>query len=147
MPLPPVDAVSRRKGDPGTVSDGRYEAWITANVSDPHGRCFEWSVAMRARFPELRQAKGWYHELGGTSHCHWWCVAPDGTVVDPTRGQFMFFGDYEEITDPDRLPTGECMNCGGACFKGRPVCCGSCEDELAETFFGAASAEKGRQAE
>lgn len=111
-----------------------YGKWIAVNVREPAGKCREWSAAMATAFPELRLARGWFHELGERAQGHWWCVAPGGAIVDPTRDQFRGPGEYEEVTDPDLLPTGHCLNCGGPTFHGLQVCCDTCGDELAESY-------------
>lgn len=116
------------------MSGSVYDKWIATNVSDPFGTCQQWTWAMVETFPTLRPARGWYHEIGGPSHCHWWCVAPDGEIVDPTRHQFDLAGDYQEITDPNDLPTGACLGCGGPTFHGDQMCCGACAEEVAESF-------------
>lgn len=110
-----------------------YDEWILENVDNPFGTCREWSWAMAAFFPELRLAKGRYVQWDGRRFCHWWCVGPDGTIVDPTRAQFNP-GDYIEITEEKDVPTGACMNCGEECFEGHQTCCDDCSDENADFY-------------
>jgi hypothetical protein len=83
-------------------------------------------------FPELRVACGFCLCTWGKDQ-HWWCVAPDGTVVDPTKSQFHAVFGYEEVdpNDPatrNRVPSGVCMDCGDAVFNGNTFCCHECED-------------------
>jgi hypothetical protein len=103
--------------------DPRYAEWITAhrNPDDPfHGRgaCESLSSLMAQEFPELRQTAGYYYDSCWGPQQHWWCVAPDGTVVDPTSEQFPSKGrgTYEELSEDDR-PVGCCMDCGSDVFR------------------------------
>lgn len=108
---------------------GIYEEWIAENVDEPYGKCRQWTHAMVTFFPELRLARGWYDDLLWGARQHWWCVAPDGAIVDPTVAQFpgpKYPGAYREITDEAEIPTGICMQCGDACYVGRPVCSENC---------------------
>lgn len=69
------------------------------------GWCRSAVEEMVRAFPELRKARGHY-----AGREHWWCVAPDGIIWDPTAKQFWIQGAYVEYTGPD--PVGKCMNCG-----------------------------------
>jgi hypothetical protein len=104
--------------------EAKYAAWIAANVEgDGRHMCQGRSKAMCEAFPELRRVRGIYHCLAGDRVQHWWCEAPDGTVVDPTAQQFLSQGDgrYEELSDEyiaDHFPIGKCPNCGEHIYKG-----------------------------
>jgi len=92
-------------------------AWVKANVpSEPENvryRCQEFSEVLAKEFPSLRLAAGFYD-----GRHHWWCVAPDGTIVDPTAHQFpsLGFAEYEEVAKEDR-PLQRCMGCGGDVYR------------------------------
>ncbi len=113
-----------------------YAAWIEAYVSAQpdrfvRGKCAEATAAMIEAFPELRRAMGFAHCTWGRDQ-HWWCVAPDGSIVDPTIEQFLSVCSYEEIdpNDPEALrgvPTGVCMDCGGDVYEGKTFCSEACE--------------------
>lgn len=47
------------------------------------------------RFPELVRVPGFRNGLE-----HWWCVEPDGTIVDPTEAQFLSCGDPDVEYSP-----------------------------------------------
>lgn len=114
-----------------------YERWIAdyvrAQRSFVRGRCADATALMVKAFPELRRACGFVvvlHPNGIHEEQHWWCVAPDGTIVDPTVSQFIRALSYEEIdpANPHRpIPTGKCMECGEPAFNGNTFCSSSCE--------------------
>lgn len=119
------------------VSDPRYEAWTAAFVARHknfvRGRCGEATREMVAEFPELRRACGFVFCLWGED-THWWCVAPDGSVVDPTVAQFDgIVPSYEEV-DPKKphrpLPTGPCATCRDYVYDGTMFCSPSCAREF-----------------
>lgn len=75
------------------------------------------------KFPELTHQRGWVNSQerqasGARGGEHWWCVAPDGSIVDPTLNQFYFWREPEKLVyrifDPEKdvIPIGKCMNCG-----------------------------------
>lgn len=115
-----------------------YAEWIESYVARQknrfvRGKCAEATTEMVAAFPELRRAAGFAHVTWGRDQ-HWWCVAPDGTIVDPTKEQFEFgvVLQYEELDldDPEtrsRVPTGVCPNCGDECYNGDSLCSKKCE--------------------
>ena len=105
-------------GDEG-MSDEERLSWVLK------GTC-GWAVdQMVAAFPELRRVRGHY---GFTPH--WWCVAPDGVIWDPSQRQFQVAAAYVEYTGPD--PIGKCMNCGDLIWTGTrtSACSDECEREL-----------------
>ena len=71
----------------------KYQEWIDANVStNPatvRGRCGVVAAEMIEAFPELRMRHGTFG-----AEPHWWCVDTSGAIVDPTRHQFAFEGEY-----------------------------------------------------
>lgn len=108
----------------------KYFVWIITNVPGTgYGQCKDYSQAMLRAFPELRLVRGFFHCVWGARQ-HFWLVAPDGSVVDPTRRQFPGMGEYEELQDhelADRCPTGVCMDCGGQVFRFNRFCSPQCE--------------------
>jgi hypothetical protein len=116
-----------------------YADWTAAFVAQHNGfvrgLCSEATTKMVVAFPELRRACGFATWVANrvVRDQHWWCVAPDGMIVDPTRAQFGGQPvDYEEINldDPNdraRIPTGRCMNCSGDVFGGATFCSDACE--------------------
>lgn len=106
----------------------KYAEWIVANVPDPVGRCVEATAAMVAAFPELKRVRGHVYNVVWGEREHWWAVTPDGSVVDPTAGQFPNGISYYEPWDESvPEPTGKCPNCGGYCFDGKYCCSDACE--------------------
>jgi hypothetical protein len=78
------------------------------------GKCYAWTHKFVEAFPQLRQVCGFY----GHGE-HYWCVEPDGTIVDPTVEQF------DEALD--QIYLGKCMNCGSEIYglkaEGRQEIC------------------------
>jgi len=109
------------------VSDA-YQAWIDAYVSNTpnryvRGKCGKATLAMVEAFPELRRQAGFVHVDWGREQ-HWWCVAPDGSIVDPTRSQYpggyVYLYEPLDLDNPDdvaRTPTGKCANCSGPIYN------------------------------
>lgn len=93
-----------------------YAEWITAyerrHEGKLLGRCREAATEMAAAFPELRIARGHATVLSWGIRGHWWLVAPNGAIVDPTKSQFPLVLDYEEWTPGDEVRVGKCMECG-----------------------------------
>jgi hypothetical protein len=93
------------------------------------GRCKELSEAACAADPTLTLVRGHYFcPLWNTDEQHWWCVKPDGTIVDPTREQFPSKGGG--IYTPFNGMC-ECAECGTevpeekAVIEGRYAFCSS----------------------
>lgn len=102
------------------------------------GRCKELAEAAVAADPSLRLVRGWYFEPHWSrEEQHWWCETADGTIVDPSAGQFPslglpelyteFAGTFDcemcgrEFTEAEAYPTGNShMVCSTECF-GRMV--------------------------
>lgn len=126
-----------------------YADWIEAFVaSQPNGfvrgKCSAATAEMVKMFPELRRVAGFAHVSWGRDQ-HWWCVAPDGSVVDPTVAQFGAIGviKYEEvdIADPAAaatVPTGVCMDCGGDVYNDDTFCSAECQEATAAYLNGSA---------
>ena len=66
----------------------KYDDWIAMWVAthDVRYKCVETTQEMVKAFPELTRVSGYYHDHFGVPH--WWCVTPDGEIVDPTVSQF-----------------------------------------------------------
>lgn len=126
----------------------RYAAWIETFVAAQpdrfvRGKCDEATAAMVEVFPELRRVAGFAHCTWGRDQ-HWWCVAPDGAIIDPTAAQFAAVFAYEEIDldDPEAqrgIPTGRCMDCGGDVYVGAVFCSEACERATRAYLNGARS--------
>ena len=99
------------------------------------GFCHDAANAMaKAFFPKLRVARGFV-----SGHPHWWCVAADGEIVDPTADQFSDLGidlvyvEYDEGKHGP-LPTGRCPDCGGYVYDGDTFCGPGCERAFADAL-------------
>jgi hypothetical protein len=110
-----------------------YSEWIAHNVvGDPRGLCKEVTERMAAAFPELRRVRGHYVCPSEGRLQHWWLVAADGTIVDPTKRQFVSDGKgaYEPHEGP--VPTGKCLNCGEYVYECASFCSPACQNEFTE---------------
>lgn len=86
----------------GLRSDEPYEKLLAQAVQN---QCMLASKEMSIEFPELRLVRGHYYYSE-----HWWLEAPDGSIVDPTKEQFLPGYEYKEYAGPD--PVGKCLVCG-----------------------------------
>lgn len=86
-------------------------------------RCMEFSNAFVEKFPELRTERGWINSQereakGWSAGEHWWCVDPEGNIVDPSLNQFAFWREPEKLVykvfnpETDVIYIGRCHNCG-----------------------------------
>jgi hypothetical protein len=94
--------------------DSRYQSYIKERwVSNLGGKCAEATIDMVAKFPELKRVRGHYYCPFWGERQHWWCIAPDGTIVDPTVSQFPSLGSgkYVEWSEGEEEPVGRCVNC------------------------------------
>jgi hypothetical protein len=114
----------------------RSDDWIRANVENPQGQCAEITAAMAQAFHELRRVRGHYYCLTWGERAHWWLVAPDGTVVDPTAAQFPSrgLGHYEEWQEGAEEPVGRCANCGGEIYASSGYTDTVCSDLCARSY-------------
>ena len=84
-----------------------YETWIQDNVTPDLAfqNCALWTRMMKENFPELRRVEGAVKHRFSSHAYHEFLVAPNGTIVDPTRSQFDdIFGDgweYLPFTEED----------------------------------------------
>lgn len=101
---------------------------------------------MVAAFPELKRVRGHYFCSIWGQRAHWWCEAPDGTIIDPTSSQFPSkdetaprgFGVYVPWKEGEEEPTGKCQNCLDYTYGGATFCSDTCEAEaIAELNRGA----------
>ena len=102
------------------------------NYKKYRGKCKQYAEALCKEDSTLRLVRGFYHcPVWGTKEAHWWCAKPDGTIVDPTKDQFISKGNgtYEEFDGWI-----ECDNCkakfherelnkNGRCLDGRYAFC------------------------
>lgn len=82
------------------------------NYMKYRGKCKEMSEALCAEDSSLTLVRGYYLEyIWGEDYKqpHWWCVKPDGTIVDPTKLQFPSAGLSTYVPFNGML---ECANCG-----------------------------------
>lgn len=113
-----------------------YESWC-AKFVERHvrvaGLCRYASEQVALAFPELRVVRGFC--MGNQ---HWWTVAPDGQIVDPTASQFgsPTPSDYTPFDESRarELPTGKCMICGDHLYYNASACSADCARELVAEY-------------
>jgi hypothetical protein len=115
------------------VMEQKYRDWIDKNVTEAMGKCAEVTALMVSQFPELTRVRGHYYCVVWGEREHWWCVATDGSIVDPTASQFPSKGrgHYEPWVEGTPEPTGVCPNCGELVYDGRTCCSDRCHHEYA----------------
>lgn len=137
----------------GTPESSQFIAWIERYVAaQPHrfvrGKCAEATTLMIQDFPQLRRTGGFAHWAIPSRDIHdqhWWCVTPEGIIVDPTAEQFegsIVKVRYEELDltkeeDRLRIPIGKCMGCGEPTFQGGYAynfCSERCENDVMEDY-------------
>ena len=86
----PHDIIEQHKGE----VDPKYQVWIDAHDNEQHnyGNCRKVCHQMVKDFPELTRVYGRYMCYEWGERHHFWCIAPDGTIVDPTSQQFPSAG-------------------------------------------------------
>lgn len=111
-----------------------YREWIEQHPWGA-GQCAEATTAMVAAFPELRRVRGHVFLMGtAKTPTHWWCVAPDGEVVDPTRHQFPNLVGYDEWTEGSEEPVGRCCECGGYIYASSGYSDTVCSDDCRKAY-------------
>lgn len=128
-----------------------YVEWIRSNALERgiESACDDTTHRMMKAFPELKRVRGFVtypgHQVNPLHFLtspfasdgiqHWWCVAPDGTIVDPTAGQFpsseLSYEEYDE-TEHGTCPEGKCMDCGELFYDSAtsPFCSESCDESF-----------------
>jgi len=115
-----------------------YNLWIKENYPTSQLarlNCSEATKKMVKIFSELKRVRGlasveepW--GLPPTRTPHWWCVTPEGTVIDPTAHQYPTrILDYSEADESKGPPTGKCPNCGDLCYQSEYTCSEKCHQE------------------
>lgn len=108
--------------------DDKYTTYIS-KLTNVHGMCAEHTLLMQQTFPELIRVRGQYDcPIQGKS-CHWWLVAPDGEIVDPTVAQFPTKGyaaQYIPWEEGNEEPTGKCLQCGELTYRFQYFCSTPC---------------------
>jgi hypothetical protein len=72
------------------------------------GKCRELSEAAVAADPGLTLVRGHYICPYWGKQAHWWTVRSDGTIFDPTAGQFPSHGAGEYVPFDGIVPCAEC---------------------------------------
>jgi len=124
-----------------------YAAWIAAFAKRHHdrlyGTCQSATREMVETFPELKAIPGHVMVAPAGRVEHWWCVTPQGEIVDPTAGQFgAGVGEYIPWTPGTQVRVGRCMNCGEDIYKAvealggdrECICSPECHREMAESL-------------
>lgn len=115
-----------------------YAEWIAAYVAKHQsllGLCSSATTEMVAAFPELQRVPGRVLTAAWGEREHWWCVAPDGTVVDPTASQFPGgVAEYIPWRPGSEVRVGKCINCGEVIYA-RPQELGKPPQGLYSTSF------------
>lgn len=98
------------------VYHDEYRAWIDFHyptLESARHSCQAATEKMVKEFTELTRVRGWVN-----GRPHWWCKAPDDSIVDPTALQFGDSAlDYKEFREGiDQEPIGKCMSCGDFCW-------------------------------
>jgi hypothetical protein len=117
--------------------DGKYQGDSRRTL----GRCKEEVEAMHEAFPELVIVKGFiYTDFGAGYESerireHWWLKDEEGTIFDPTAGQFPFIECYREYKEGDDVRIGKCMHCGTVLWGQPGTSKTFCNDDCADRCF------------
>lgn len=142
---------------PVNSTEPRYMGWITEWRKNHRQKnaCYSATHDIAKEFPELKLCRGWAHYKYDLSwqkgyECwdqHWWCEAPDGTIVDPTNEQWLderggVVTGYEkyDVKFHGPEPIGKCMGCGSIIYPedydgSTSFCSKDCEDST-RSYYG-----------
>lgn len=73
------------------------------------GKCKEYCEKEIENDPTLKLVRGHYYCPFWGEQAHWWCLAPNGAIIDPTKAQFPSNGIGEYIEFDGKI---NCSNCG-----------------------------------
>ena len=97
-----------------------YSKWIEARYPTPesaHLACVQATLDMVACFPELTRVKGHVYTSEGYYRPHWWCLDPEGNIIDPTGHQFGPGGPVKYDEHEGEEPHGKCLDCGNLLYR------------------------------
>lgn len=101
----------------------KYKNWIDKNVKNPKGNCREITKQMVLIFPKLKRVRGFYYDLLLQKKFeHWWLIDKNNEIVDPTRKQFLGYGEYILWNEGDLEPTRNCLECGEYVYDAEYFC-------------------------
>ena len=84
------------------------------------GRCQEMARSAQREDPTLRVVRGYFLDLIWGEQPHWWCVRPDGSIVDPSGEQFPSFATATPSCYIEYDGTLVCESCGKEGKEGDP---------------------------
>lgn len=115
---------------PSTIPEV-YARWIAAYAEERNGnltaQCGVATQRLVKDHPELERVRGGVVLFTGNFAHHWWCITPDGTIIDPTAAQFTGIVSYHPRDESQPAPTGKCPNCGEYCYDDNDFCSKRCE--------------------
>lgn len=114
--------ISSAKDDFEDREHDSYDSWIAKRYPTPESaklQCSEATSALVKDFPELTRVRG-HVVVGIDIRPHWWCVTPDGRIVDPTAHQWVCAPtNYNALPEDAEEPQGKCTHCGDLLFRSR----------------------------
>jgi hypothetical protein len=115
----------------GVASHALFGSWIAERYPTPESaklQCAEATAAMVDAFPTLRRVRG-HAMIGIDFRPHWWCIAQEGEIIDPTAHQWstppVF---YDAIPEDVEEPCGKCICCGDLLYRSRGADSYLCEN-------------------
>lgn len=90
--------------------DTTYSSPPVSDYLTYRGKCRELAEEAAKQDPTLKLVRGHYLCPFWGSQAHWWCVRPDGEIVDPSVKQFPTAGVGAEYVEFDGMF--ECEYCG-----------------------------------
>jgi len=74
-----------------------FEGIAESDYIKYRGKCKEFCQREIEKDPSLTMVRGSYFDAFWGEQHHWWCVKPDGTILDPTKDQFPTKGQGEYV--------------------------------------------------
>jgi len=122
---------AKEKDVPRVASHALFRSWIAERYPTPQSaklQCAEATTAMVAAFPTLRRVRG-HAMIGIDFRPHWWCLTPEGEIIDPTAHQWaappVF---YDAMPEDAEEPCGKCISCGDLLYRSRGADSYICEN-------------------
>ena len=81
---------------------------MESNYMKFRGKCKELSEQLILEHPDYKLVRGHYDCPIWGQQPHWWCVAPDGMIHDPSAKQFPSGGLGEYIPFNGKVTCAEC---------------------------------------